>query len=87
MKVNYLPSAEKQLGKIDRKAQKIIRDYMDSVAEMENPRLKGDGLKGNLAGLWRYRVMDYRIVCRILDDVLEILVVHIGHRREVYKQK
>lgn len=87
MNLKYLPAAEKELAKIDKKAQKKIRAYMDSVAKMENPRLKGDALKGNLAGLWRYRVMNYRVLCRILDDVLEIIVVHIGHRREVYKNK
>ena len=42
-------------------------------------------MKENLAGLWRYRVGDYRVLCRIMDDVLLVLVVRIGHRREVYR--
>jgi mRNA interferase RelE/StbE len=39
----------------------------------------------NLAGLWRYRVGDYRLICRLEDNKLVVLVLKIGHRRDVYE--
>ena len=53
---------------------------------MEDPRSTGKALAGNLAGLWRYRVGDYRIVCDIEDEVLLILVIDVAHRSKVYKR-
>ena len=55
------------------------------MKELPNPRVRGEQLKGNLAEFWKYRVGDYRLVCRISDDEFLILVVKIGHRRKVYK--
>jgi mRNA interferase RelE/StbE len=42
-------------------------------------------MKGNFAGLCRYRVGDYRIICRIEDDILTVLVLKIGHRKNIYR--
>jgi mRNA interferase RelE/StbE len=76
---------EKELKKLDKVAQKRIIAYLrEEIAIQENPRLFGKGLQGNKQGLWRYRVGDYRIICRILDDELIILVVKVGHRKNVY---
>jgi mRNA interferase RelE/StbE len=48
----------------------------------------GKPLTGELLGdYWRYRVGDYRIVVEFHDDRLEILVIKIGHRREVYRSQ
>ena len=41
-------------------------------------------MTGNLAGLWRYRVGNWRIICKILDDELVITVIRVAHRRDVY---
>ena len=57
---------------------------MDEVAELSNPRVRGKSLVGNLLGMWRYRVGAFRVLCRIRDEQLIIIVVDIGHRREVY---
>ncbi|MCM1322549.1 MAG: type II toxin-antitoxin system RelE/ParE family toxin [Treponema brennaborense] len=84
MKVEYLPEAAKQLSKLDKSVQKKIKTYLNQVAELENPKSRGKALIGNLAGLWRYRVGDYRILCRIKDAELIITVVEVGHRREIY---
>jgi mRNA interferase RelE/StbE len=56
----------------------------ERIAQAENLRDFGEGLTSRFAGLWRYRVGDYRMVCRIEDDRLVVFVVRIGHRREVY---
>lgn len=84
MKVVYLNKARKQLAKLDNSVKRRILDYMDEVAKLENPRERGKMLVGNLIGFWRYRVGDYRLLCRIIDEELVIAVVEVGHRKEVY---
>jgi len=60
----------------------------ERVSNLENPRSIGEALKDSrFAGLWRYRAGDYRILCEIQDRKIHILVVQIGHRREVYKKQ
>ena len=85
MKVEYSDEAKKQIKKLDKQIQKRIIDYLDNVSTLENPRSKGKGLTSNLVGLWRYRVGDYRVICRIVDSELVIIALSVGHRREVYK--
>ncbi|MBD5433839.1 MAG: type II toxin-antitoxin system RelE/ParE family toxin [Treponema sp.] len=84
MKVVYLAKPRKQLAKLDNSVKKRILDYMDEVANLSDPRSKGKMLVGDLKGFWRYRVGDYRLICRIHDEELEILVVEVGHRKEIY---
>ncbi|WP_421620785.1 type II toxin-antitoxin system RelE family toxin [Alkalilimnicola ehrlichii] len=84
-KIKYARSAQKTARKIDRKARQRIRDYLEGrVAAMDDPRQLGQPLKGKFSALWRYRVGDYRVVCELRDETLVVLVVRIGHRREVY---
>lgn len=84
MKVSFTDKAEKEFLKLDRPIQKQIKKFIDKIQDLEDPRLRGKSLVGNLIGLWRYRVGDYRILCRIIDDELVIMVVEIGHRKVVY---
>lgn len=78
--------AETQLKKLDRPIQRLILDYLDSRLEgCKNPRHFGESLKSNKAGLWRYRVGDYRIICDIQDTHLTVLALAIGHRKQIYK--
>jgi mRNA interferase RelE/StbE len=80
--------AERQLRKLDRPVQKRILDWLnDRIEGCKNPRHFGEPLKGDHAGLWRYRVGDYRILCEIQDQKLVVLVLTIGHRRQVYKRE
>ncbi len=77
--------AEKQLRKLDRPVQKRLLDWLlDRIDGCKNPRHFGEPLRGDLAGLWRYRVGDYRIICEIQDEQLVVLALAIGHRREIY---
>ncbi len=79
--------AERQLRKLDRAVQKRILDWLnDRIEGCKNPRHFGEPLKGDRAGLWRYRVGDYRILCEIQDQKIVVLVLTIGHRRQVYKR-
>lgn len=70
---------------MDKKTALKILDYMEKkVLEAEDPRELGKALTGILGGLWRYRVGDYRIICEIQNDKLKVLVLKVGHRKEIY---
>lgn len=84
--IEYTKTAENQLRKLDRQIATRILDYLDDkIAPFENPRTRGKALSGSLGELWRYRVGDYRVICEIQDNVMRILVVEAGHRRQIYK--
>lgn len=78
---------QREMRKLDRQVAKRITAKLREISQLDDPRSMGKGLTGNLAGLWRYRVGDYRIVCDIEDGVLVILVVDVAHRSRVYKTK
>ena len=84
-KVEYLPQALKALEKMDKFTKRIIVEWIEkNLVDCENPRQHGKPLAANRTGQWRYRIGDYRIIAKIEDDKLLILVIRIGHRREVY---
>lgn len=84
MKVVFTDNAEKQFLKLDKPIQQQIQKFILKLQTLENPRERGKALVGNLAGFWRYRVGDHRLLCRIIDNELVITVVEVGHRKEVY---
>jgi len=77
--------AERQLRKLDRPVQRRILDWLnDRIEGCKDPRHFGEPLRGSHAGLWRYRVGDYRILCEIQDQNVVVLVIAIGHRSSIY---
>lgn len=84
MTVILTSDAKKDLKKLDKSIQKQVSAYLDEVAELENPRSRGKSLSSNLRGFWRYRVGQYRIICKIEDTKLIIFALKIGHRKDVY---
>jgi mRNA interferase RelE/StbE len=84
--IEYTKTATDQLRKLDKSvARRIVGTMDERVAMLENPRQIGKALKGPLGEFWCYRIGDYCIICEIHDDVISILVVQIGNRREVYR--
>ena len=84
--VQYSKLAERQLSKLSREIEARIRSYMDDrVANRELPQAIAKKLSGPYEDRVRYRVGDYRVVCQIQDHLLLILVIEVGHRREVYR--
>lgn len=78
--------AVKELRKLDKKTQTLILRYLNERIEgTSDPRRFGKALRYEKAGLWRYRVADYRIICEIRDNELIVLVIAVGHRREIYE--
>ena len=83
--IKYTETAVKALLDMDRHQAQQIKKYLDErIAPAENPRAFGHGLTSNLAGLWRYRIGNYRVVVEIQDSQLVVLVVSVGHRSKVY---
>lgn len=80
-------AAKKKLAKMGRAEAKRITAFLrERIAPLDNPRQLGDALQGaHFAGLWRYRVGDYRILVDIRDEIVTVLVVGIGHRGEAYR--
>ena len=78
-------AAKKELAKLDKTtADRILRFFEERIATDENPRRFGEGLTENLAGLWKYRIGDYRAIVEIQDTTIVVLVLHVGHRRKIY---
>lgn len=76
----------KQLEKMDKHTRKLVYAWIDkNLQGCENPRQHGKSLVGNKKGQWRYRVGNYRIISEIQDENVIVLVIEIGHRRDIYK--
>ncbi len=82
--VELTEKSARQLRKLDKSTQRRIVSFLRELESLENPHDRGKALTGNLRGLWRYRVGDFRLVCSIEGERLLILVLGIGHRSEVY---
>lgn len=84
-KVEYTEQAVKQLKKLDKHTAALIYGWIDkNLVDCENPRLHGKGLTASRSGQWRYRIGDYRLIAEIQDEKITILLLNIGHRREIY---
>jgi mRNA interferase RelE/StbE len=84
--IEFDPRARKELralGSTDR--SRVVRFLNERVAGSADPRQQGKALTGDLAGVWRYRVGDIRILVRLEYDRLIVLVVEIGNRRDIYR--
>ena len=85
-RVEFDPDAARDLRKLGHEARRLILRYLrERIATADNPRRFGHALTGDLKGLWRYRVGDFRIVAKIEDDSFIVLVLTVGQRRDVYE--
>lgn len=85
-RIEFLPDAVNELKKLDRSvARRIITTLEERIATLDDPRTLGSALTVDHAGYWRWRVGDYRVVARIEDERVVIIIVRVAHRREVYR--
>jgi len=78
-------TARKQLSKLDHQVQvDILRYLRERIATDDDPRRYGGPLRRELAGRWKYRVGDYRLICEIQDQKVLVLVLMVGHRGKIY---
>lgn len=86
--VEYTKRAIKQLKKLDKQTSALLLGWIEkNLVDCDNPRQFGKGLTANRKGEWRYRIGDYRLVADIQDDKIVILILNIGHQRDIYKDK
>ncbi len=83
--VTFSRDALKQLKRLDKHTASLILGWIRKNLEgCENPRLHGKALTANRTGQWRYRVGDYRIIAELQDKQIVILILNVGHRRDIY---
>lgn len=85
--VELAEGVDRELDKLDpQHTKRILKSLNEWVAKLDDPRSIGQALRGSRLGeFWKYRMGDYRLICRIEDDRLLVLVLRLGHRREIYR--
>ncbi|MFO7887609.1 MAG: type II toxin-antitoxin system RelE/ParE family toxin [Eubacteriales bacterium] len=84
--VFYDKKAIRSLSKIDKNQQKMIYAWIEkNLVGTDNPKKYGKALKGNLKEYWRYRVGNYRILANINNAEIRIIIINVGHRKDIYK--
>ncbi|MGH3916720.1 MAG: type II toxin-antitoxin system RelE family toxin [Pseudonocardiaceae bacterium] len=81
-RVTLAPSAKRQLRKFDPQVRRRIQAAIELLADEPRPPVATRLVGGE--GEWRVRTGDYRIVYEIHDDELIVLVLRVGHRRDIY---
>jgi mRNA interferase RelE/StbE len=85
-RIEITRTATRQITKLDRAARRLIQRFLrERLTTADDPRQWGKPLHGEKRGLWRYRVGDYRLICDIQDEKITILVLELGHRKDVYR--
>ncbi len=84
-KIFYLDSVEADLKKFEKSIQKRILDKLEKVLA-QDPKGLGKPLTGSFSGLWRYRIGDYRVIYKIAEKEILVIVARIGHRKDVYRR-
>lgn len=86
-KIELSATADRELGELDAQhSKRILKVLHERIAKLEDPRSLGEALQGSRLGeFWKYRVGPYRLICKIEDNRLVVLVLRIGHRREIYR--
>lgn len=84
--IKFIPRTERKFLKLPPDIQKSVLTYLyNQVLRLEHPNLLGKALKGNKKGLWRYRINKFRIICKLEENQLIILVVAVAKRDVVYE--
>ncbi len=83
-RIEVTPAAVRQLRKLDSQARRRVQAAVELLANDPRPSGAKKLVGGN--GEWRVRTGDYRIVYEVNDGVLVVLVIAVGHRREIYQR-
>jgi len=83
--VEFDERARRELRRLDPPVQRQILTYLRRrIAGGGDPRRFAKPLRHAMAGLWRYRIGDYRLICRIERERTTVLVLAVGNRRDIY---
>ena len=84
--VRFTAGAVKELKKLNKQTVRIIKNWVvKNLVDCSDPREHGKALTGNLKGIWRFRVGDYRLFADIRDEIVTVFIFEVAHRREIYK--
>ena len=87
-RIEITATAKKQLARLDHQVQiSILRYLRERIATDEDPRRFGAPLRRELANRWKYRVGPYRLICEIQDEKVLVLILLVGHRSRIYKDR
>jgi len=81
--IKYTHEAKKNIGKLDRSIKQIVKKAIESLSV--NP-FRGKPLAYDLSGLYSFRTSDYRIIYHIRDEEILVVVIAVGHRKDIYKK-
>jgi len=85
--IEFEPDARRELEKLDKAiSDRILKFLRERIARLDDPRTIGERLQGPLRQFWKYRVGDYRLICSLKDERLVVIVVRVGHRRQIYSR-
>lgn len=85
-RVTFTEKAKKEFKKLDKYTASLIIGWIEKNLEgCTNPRQHGKSLIGDKSGQWRYRIGDYRLICEIQDQQITILILEVGHRKNIYE--
>lgn len=87
MSYKFIPTNDfkADLKKLDGSAVKLILKYIKKLENSENPKAYGKELSGNMVGMYRFRINDYRIVAKFVKDTFIVQGLGVGHRKNIYK--
>ncbi len=84
-RVEFEADADREMQRLgEAAAARIVKYLRTRLATAENPRRFGRPLRADLHGYWRYRVGDYRVIARLIEERVLVLIVRVGHRKDVY---
>lgn len=86
-KIEVSPFADRELAKLDpQHSRRILKFLNERIAKLDDPRSIGKAMQGSFLGdFWGYRVGDYRLICTIDDKRIVVLLLRVGHRRQIYR--
>ena len=85
-KAEFTPEARRQFERLDRSIQRRIQTYLNENVLAGDPRRFGRALRGDLSGLWRYRVGDFRLIAKLEDAIVTVVIIKTGHRSVIYEE-
>jgi mRNA interferase RelE/StbE len=82
----FTEKAKKEFKKLDKPIKQQIEKFLDKLVNRDDPYTLGSPLEGNLSSFWKFRVGDYRLIAEIQDDLFVVLMLAVGHCRDIYKK-
>jgi len=84
-KVEVKTSAAKEIERLDKPIQRRIDAFVRRIEACDDARQLLDPYAGPLAGFWKKRIGDYRVICEIAERDLTVSILKVGHRSKVYR--